>query len=165
MQFLPKQLRNLQFEYYVNQRLDLFHNNLQEFNDSRIGEKMSVNMKVKFAAYPDFLIFPTSRIDVANAKLLCKMRGDGDAKTFIDILVVPNFMLVIFFFLSILLGMIAAFEFVKDISNPAMGFLTALLLIITPAIYLYTGDMIQHLIKDRFVKYFDLQPVPEDRRN
>lgn len=165
MRLLPKQIWKEEFNYFSDKSVDGLKTDIQQLFDKTKGWNFSVNLTGEFTSELEFKMTPKWQFAIIKnferevSYLKGQIFADEFKRTRVTFTVRPNSILLIFFILFPVFGIIALTtdNITGDINEARIVGLVFTL--IAPALMLLFGHFAKQGIKNRFIKTFDLKPI------
>lgn len=161
MQLLPKQLLTEEFSYHAEKSLDELRDEMQQLFEKARGFNFSVNLAGKFTSSYAFEVKPkyrpgyTSGFGKNTVYLAGKIRQGDNNHARVTLLVKPNAMFIIVFFVSLVWGLYRLL-FVHSYSASDI-IADVVFILVIPFVTAVWAHLAKAGIKNRFVKVFGLK--------
>jgi len=163
MQILPRQLLTEEFNYYAEKPVDDLRDDMQQLFEKTRGLNFYANFSGKFTSSYAFEVKPTYRPAYTSGfgkntvYLVGKISQGDNNHARVTILVRPNAMFIIVFFVSLVWGLYTL-AFVRK-NGTADIIINLVFILLVPFIMVVWAYFAKKGIKDRFVKVFGLRGV------
>lgn len=168
IKIIPKQLWKEYYEYYSYKPLDELHDDIKKLLDKTYGFNFSVNLTGRFVSENEFKMTP--KWSFTNIQFfehnISYLRGklylDDQSITRVDFNIRPNSILVFFFFIFIVLGVVYAQAAFLEPDNNEENLPLAIVCGIVSLSQIPIGYFSTRGIKKRFISTFNLKPITRD---
>jgi hypothetical protein len=165
VKLLPKYIWKEEFQYYSDKSVDGLRAEIQRLFDKTKGWDFSINLTGEFTSDYEFTITPKWQFAIIRnyerqvSYLFGRIFSDEFKRTQVNFTVRPNSIVLIFFFLFPLFGIVAlTSDNIKGDANEVM-IVGLVFTFVVPATMMLFGYLAKKAIKNRFIKTFDLKPA------
>lgn len=165
MRLLPKQIWKEEFQYYSDKSVDGLKSEIQQLFDNTRGLNSSVNLTGEFTSDFEFKMKPKWQFVVIKnferevSYLNGQIFSDEFKRTRVTFTVRPNSILLIFFFVFPLFGILALTTNNIKGNTPEFLIVGLAFAFVVPALMLVFGHFAKQGIKNRFIKTFNLKAI------
>jgi hypothetical protein len=165
MSILPKQIWEEEFTYYSDKSIDEFRMDIQQLLHKSKEWDFSINLTGAFISEFEFEMTPKwqssfiKNYERSISYLKGQIHTDAFKRTLVTFTVRPNYIVLIFSFLSAMFGIFALSpDNIKgDVENARIAQLVFIFVI--PVLTLAFGYFVKQEIKNTFVKTFNLKSI------